>query len=124
MTVFDRIKTMPKDELQKLIYYIYIWGHIYEQCGVDDEFFYKHLLNLDARHVDEIIDALDNLKLYQVVETYIYGGTPHYLRYKFFSVDDATNYITEHCPNVHKVDDMTYATPFNIYKIVPCSDNT
>lgn len=120
MTVFDRIKTMPKDELQKLIYYIYLWGHTNEQCGVDDECFYEHLLDLPARHVDNIIDAMDNLSLYKVHEVCINGGTPRYLSYKFFSVDDAARYLTKHIHNITKVDNTTYTTSTTIYKIIPC----
>ena len=118
MTVFDRIKTMTKDELQKLIYYIYLWGHTNEQCGVDDECFYEHLLDLPSRHCDNIIDAMDNLHLYQVREVFINGGTPHYLAYKFFSVDDAAQYLTKHCKDIIKVDEVTYATSTTIYKII------
>jgi len=118
MTVFDRIQTMSKDELQKLIYYIYRWGHTNEQCGVDDECFYEHLLNLPARHVDNIIDAMDNLHLYKVREVCIGGGTPHFLGFKFFSVDDAARYLMKHCTDIHKVDDTTCATPYAIYKIM------
>ena len=117
MTVFDRIRAMSKDELQQLIYYIYLWGHTNEQCGVDDESFYEHLLDLPTRHVDNIIDALDNLQLYQVREVFINGGVPHYLGCKFFSVDDAVQYLIKHCKDIAKVDDTTYATPVAIYKI-------
>ena len=118
MTVYDRIQTMTKDELQKLVYYIYLWGHINEECGVDDEYFYEYLLDLPARHCDNIIDALDNLQLYQVREVFINGGTPHYLSYKFFSVDDAAQYLTKHIKDITKVDDTTYATADAIYKII------
>lgn len=120
MTIFDRIKTMSKDELQRLIHYIYKWGHINQQCGVDDECFYEHLLDLPDRHVDNIIDALDNLQLYQVREVFINGGTPRYLDYKFFGVDDATHYLTKHIKDIIKVDDTTYATSTTIYKIIAC----
>lgn len=120
MTVFDRIQTMTKDELQHLLHYIYKWGHINQQCGVDDECFYEHLLDLPDRHVDNIIDALDNLQLYQVREVFIYGGTPHYLSTKFFSVDDATQHLTKHIKDITKVDEVTYATSVAIYKIIAC----
>lgn len=120
MTVFDHIKTMSKDELQRLIHYIYKWGHINEQCGVDDECFYEHLLNLPARHVDNITSAMDNLQLYQVREVFINGGTPHYLGCKFFSVDDAAHHLTKYCKDIIKIDDTTYATDVAIYKIIPC----
>ena len=120
MTVFDRIKSMSKDELQQLIHYIYKWGHINEQCGVDDECFYEHLLNLPDRHIDNIIDAMDNLQLYQVREVYINGGVPRYLGCKFFSVDDATQHLTRYVKDIIKVDDITYATSTTIYKIIAC----
>lgn len=120
MTVFDRIQTMTKDELQHLIHYIYKWGHTNEQCGVDDECFYEHLLDLPARHVDNIIDALDNLQLYQVREVFINGGIPHYLGMKFFGIDDATQYLTRYVKDITKVDDTTYATSVAIYKIIAC----
>lgn len=118
MTVFDRIQTMTKDELQHLIHYIYLWGHVNQQCGVDDECFYEHLLDLPARHCDNIIDAMDHLQLYQVREVFINGGTPHYFGYKFFSVDDAAQYLTKHIKDITKVDDTTYATSVAIYKII------
>lgn len=119
-TVYDRIKTMTKDELQHLIHYIYRWGHINEQCGVDDKCFYEHLLDLPAHHCDNIIDALDNLKLYNVC-VYSFGNeAPAYLSIKFFGVDDAGQYLTKHIRNITKVDDTTYVTPTNIYRIIPC----
>ena len=121
MTVFNRIQSMNKDELQHLIHYIYKWGHINEQCGVDDECFYEHLLDLPARHCDNIIDALDNLQLHQIREVFIHGGTPHYLGMKFFGVNDATQYLTKHIKDITKVDDTTYATPVAIYKIISCN---
>ena len=120
MTVFDRIQTMTKDELQRLIHYIYKWGHTNEQCGVDDECFYEHLLDLPGRHVDNIIDAMDHLQLYQVREVFINGGTPHYFGMKFFGIDDATQYLTRYVKDITKVDDTTYATSVAIYKIIAC----
>jgi hypothetical protein len=118
MTVFDRIKSMSKDDLQKLIYYIYLWGHINEQCGIDDECFYKHLLNFHGCHVDDIISTMDNLCLCRVRESYIGGGSPHFLGIKFFSVDDAVQYLKKHLGDIRRIDDTTYATPFAIYKIM------
>lgn len=120
MTVFDRIQTMTKDELQQLIHYIYLWGHTNEQCGVDDECFYEHLLDLPARHVDNIVDAFKHLQLYQVREVHINDGTLRYLGYKFFSVDDASQYLVKHCKGITKVDNTTYATSEAIYKIIEC----
>lgn len=120
MTVFDRIKTMPKDELQKLIYYIYLWGHVNQQCGVDDECFYEHLLDLPARHVDNIIDAMDNLKLYHIRVHSFDGEPPVYLGTKFFGTDDAGHYLTKHIKYITKVDDTTYTTSTHVYRIIPC----
>lgn len=120
MTVFDRIKTMSKDELQKLIHYIYLWGHTNEQCGVDDEYFYEHLLALDAHHVDNVINALDNLQLYHIRVYSFDGEPPIYLNTKFFGVDDASRYLTKNIKHIVKTDDTTYATPTNVYRIIPC----
>ena len=120
MTVYDRIRTMTKDELQRLIYYIYLWGHTNEKCGVDDECFYEHLLDLPSRHVDNIVDALDNLKLYKVCEVKINDGTPKYLDTRFFSITDTTEYLGKHIREITKVDDFTYATTEAIYKIIEC----
>lgn len=122
MTVFDRIKSMTKDELQQFIYYIYLWGHTNEQCGVDDECFYKHLLNLPARHCDNIIDALDNLKLYNIRIYSFDGKPPMYVDNKFFSVDDAQQHLARHIKHITKVDDTTYATTTNVYRIIPCDE--
>lgn len=118
MTVFDRIKTMTKDELQKLIYYIYLWGHTNEQCGVDDECFYEHLLDLPARHVDNIINALDNLSLVKVCIHNIEDPSVHYLGIKFFSIEDASQYLRKHIKGIIKVDDTTYANATNIFRII------
>ncbi len=120
MTVYDRIQTMTKDELQQLIHYIYLWGHTNEQCGVDDECFYEHLLNLPARHCDNIIDAMDNLQLYQVRQVFICGGEPHYLSTKFFSVDDATQYLKKYTKNITKINDNVYSTSLAVYTIILC----
>ena len=118
MTVFDRIQSMYKDELQKLIHYIYLWGHVNQQCGVDDECFYEHLLDLPARHCDNIIDAMDNLKLYNIV-VHSFDGKSEYLSFKFFSYDDAGQYLTKTIKHIIKVDDTTYATTTNVYRIIP-----
>lgn len=120
MTVFDRIKSMSKDELQHLIYYIYMWGHINEQCGVDDEYFYEYLLDLPARHCDNIINALDHLQLYQICEICVDGGSSCYFDTKFFSVEDASRYLTEHIKHIVKADDTTYATITHVYRIITC----
>lgn len=120
MTVYDRIKSMTKDELQNLIHYIYLWGHINEQCGVDDECFYEHLLNLPARHCDNIIDALDNLQLYQVKQVFINHGEPSYLSTKFFSIEDAAQYLKKYCRDITKIDDHVYMTSLAVYTIIPC----
>lgn len=119
MTVYDRIQTMPKDELQKLIYYIYLWGHTNEQCGVDDECFYEHLLDLPARHIGNIIDAMDNLTLYNIRMHSFDGEPPIYMNCKFFGVNDAGKYLASTIRNIHKVDDTTYTTPTTVYRIVP-----
>ena len=122
MTVFDHIKSMTKDELQHLIHYIYLWGHINEQCGVDDECFYEHLLDLPARHCDNIIDALDNLQLYNIRVNSFDAQPPIYLSTKFFGVDDAGQYLIKHINHIVKVDDTTYATTTNVYRIIPCKN--
>ena len=122
MTVFDRIRTMSKDELQHLIYYIYLWGHTNEQCGVDDECFYENLLDLPARHVDNIINALDELQLYNIRIHSFDGKPPVYLNFKFFGVDDAGQYLTKNIKHITKVDDTTYTTKVNVYRIVPCKN--
>ena len=119
MTVYDRIRTMTKDELQRLIYYIYLWGHTNEQCGVDDECFYEHLLDLPARHCDNIIDAMDNLKLYNIRIHSFDGNEPIYMNTKFFGIEDAGRYLTENIQHIHKVDDTTYTTTKNVYRIIP-----
>lgn len=118
MTVYDRIKSMTKDELQHLIHYIYLWGHTNEQCGVDDECFYEHLLDLPSRHVDNIIDAMDSLSLVRV-RVHTFGkDDSYYLGTKFFSVEDATHYLEKHIGYLARVDDTTYVTPTNIYRII------
>ena len=119
-TVFDRIKTMPKDELQKLIYYIYLWGHMNEQCNTDDEYFYQQFLDLPSDRVDCIIDNFDKLQPAKIREISIDGGGLTYWPTKFYDVDDARIYLEEHINNIVKVDDMTYATSTTIYKIIPC----
>lgn len=121
MTVFNRIQTMSKNELQKLIYYIYLWGHTNEQCGVDDECFYEHLLDLPARHVDNIIDAMDNLKLYSICIYSFDGEPPVYMNTKFFGIHDAGEYLTKTIRYINKVDDTTYTTTKNVYRIIPHS---
>ena len=120
MTVFDRIQTMPKDELQKLIYYIYLWGHLNEQCNVDDEYFYQKFLDLPASHIDSVINSFDNLQPVKVREVPIEGGTPRYLSTKFFSVEDAAQYLTKNILGIVKVDNTTYATSTTIYKLLAC----
>lgn len=120
MTVFDRIKSMPQDELQQLIYYIYLWGHTNEQCGVDDECFYEHLLDLPARHVDNIIEAMDNLELYNIRIHSFDDKPPVYMSTKFFGIHDAGQYLTDTIRHITKVDDTTYATTTNVYRIIPC----
>ena len=119
MTVFDRIRIMPKDELQKLIYYIYLWGHTNEQCGVDDECFYEHLLDLPERHIHNIIDAMDNLKLYNIRIHSFDGEPPVYMNTKFFGVHDAGHYLTKTFKHITKVDDTTYTTTKHVYRIIP-----
>lgn len=120
MTVFDRIKTMSKDELQKLIYYIYLWGHLNEQCNVDDEYFYQKFLDLPSNRIDDVINSFDRTNPVKVREVSIDGGAPRYLDGKFFSVDDASQYLSRHIRHLVKVDDTTYATSTTIYKIIPC----
>lgn len=122
MTVFDRIRTMTKDELQHLIHYIYLWGHTNEQCGVDDECFYEHLLDLPARYVDNIINALDDLQLYNICVYSFDGNPPRYLDRKFFGIEDAGQYLTKHIKYISKADDTTYATSTNVYRIIPCKN--
>lgn len=122
MKVYDRIQSMSKDELQHLIHYIYKWGHINQQCGVDDECFYEHLLDLPARHCDNIIVALDSIQLCQVCVYEFSDHPPVYLNTKFFSIDDAGHYLTKHIKNIKKMDDTTYATSLNVYRIVPCKN--
>jgi hypothetical protein len=124
MTVFDRIKTMSKDELQQLIYYIYLWGHTNEQCLVDDECFYEHLLDLPARHVDNIINAMNDLKLYNIRVYSFDDKPPVYVGHKFFGVDDAGQYLAKHIKYITKVDDTTYATTTNVYRIMPCGERS
>lgn len=129
MTVFDRIQAMSKDELQKLIYCVYLRGHLNEQCGIDDAHFFEHLMNHDARHVDNIINMLDTLKLYEVKAFTLLERTPQPKDYypitstKFFSVDDAAQFIIKHGPkdSLHKVDELTYESFLNLFKIVPCN---
>lgn len=119
MTVFDRIQSMTKDELQHLIHYIYLWGHINEQCGVDDECFYEHLLDLPERHVHNIINAMDNLQLYNIRIHSFDGEPPVYMNTKFFDIHDAGHYLTKTFKHITKIDDTTYTTTKNVYRIIP-----
>ena len=66
MTVFDRIQTMTKDELQKLVYAIYLWGHINERCNLDDMYFYQTLLDAPSSTADDIVSSLADLEPYKV----------------------------------------------------------
>lgn len=120
MTVFNRIQTMPKDELQKLIYYIYLWGHLNEQCDVDDEYFYQKFLDMPSTRIDDVINSFDSVHPIKVREVHIDGGVPRYFAHKFFSVEDASQYLTKHIHGIVKVDDTTYATPTTIYKFITC----
>jgi hypothetical protein len=129
MTVFDRIKTMSKDELQKLILSIYTWGAINERCNSHNKHYYEHLLDLDASCVDDIINMLDTLELYEVKAFTLLERTPQPKDYypitstKFFSVDDAAQFIIKYGPkdSLHKVDELTYESFLNLFKIVPCN---
>lgn len=123
MTVFDRIKTMPKDELQKLIYYIYLWGHLNEQCDVDDEYFYQQFLDMPSNRIDYVIKNFDNMCPAKVREIPVDGGSPTYWSTKFYSVEHAAVYLMEYVHNIVKVDSSTYATPTTIYKIIPCGSS-
>ncbi len=118
----DRIQAMSKDELQKLIYCIYLRGHLNEQRGIDDAHFFEHLMNLDARHVDNIIDAMDNLTLYHIRIYSFDGEPPIYMNCKFFGVGDAGKHLTSTIRNIYKVDDTTYTTTTNVYRIIPCNE--
>lgn len=124
MTVFDRIKTMNKDELQHLINVIYAWGHVNEQCAVDDTLFYKHFLDMPSNHMDSVIHDMDNLQLYEICVVHMHddvhanGGVPRYLATKFFSVDDATQYLKKHNQFIIKVDSTTYVCDGVLYKII------
>ena len=119
MTVFDRIQNMTRDELQKLIYYIYLWGHLNEQCGVDDMRFYQQFLDMPSNRVDYIICELDNIKPVSILVTPLDGSGQHYLNNIFLSADDAVAYITTWLANI-KIDDETYADTTAVYKIMPC----
>ncbi len=121
MTVFNRIKTMSKDELKKLIYYIYLWGHLNEQCDADDEYFYQQFLDMPSTRIDDVINLFDNVHPVKVRQIPIDGSEPRYFSTKYFSVNDAAQHLTEYIPNLVKVDDMTYATSTNVYKLMPCT---
>lgn len=118
MTVYDQIQHMSKDELQKLILSIYLWGHTNEQCNVNDEVFYKHFLDLPARHIDEIVSSMDNLQLYQVCEVCNKNGTTRYLDTKFFSVDDAVHFLRKCYQFLIKVDGTTYVGGGIVHRII------
>ena len=119
-TVYDRIQTMTKDELQKLIYYIYLWGHLNEQCNVDDEHLYGMLLDADAVYVDDIIKDFDNTHPIKVLVIPIEGGEPRYLDTKFLSDEDAYYHIKSLHRNLVTIDPTTYATSTIIFKFKPC----
>ena len=121
-TVYDRIKTMPKDELQTLIYSIYLWGHINEQCNTDDEYYYMVFLDQPSHNIDLVVKNLEELELVMVREIPIDGGEPRYLSTKFYSDDDAYHHLKSMNPNLVMVDSTTFATPTTVYKIAPCDD--
>lgn len=121
-TVYDRIQTMTKDELQKLIYSIYIWGHLNEQCNVDDLYFYQTFLDAPDFNADTVVSSLDKIELFQVRVIPLDDTEPYYLGTKFLSDDDAYRYLKRLYSNIVTVDDTTYATPTIVYKIIPCEN--
>ena len=123
-TVYDRIQSMSKDELQKIICSIYLWGHIDEQCHNDDTLFYQQFLDAPAYCADTVVSALTTLEPVVVYEIPLDGGEPHYWDTKFLSSDDAYYDIKSLCPNIVTVDDVTYATPTTVYKLEACSFGT
>ena len=98
MTVFDRIKSMTKNELAEFISAVYAWGHINEKCDVDDECFYEHLLDMPCRMAKEIVDALSELHLCKI-RIISNGKEPEYMNTMFFSTDDALHYIYKYNNN-------------------------
>jgi hypothetical protein len=48
------------------------------------------------------------------------GKPPVHIECKFFGIDDAGQYLTKHIKYITKVDDTTYATTTNVYRIIPC----
>lgn len=120
-TVYDRIKTMPKDELQKFLYYIYLCGHLNEQCDVDDEVYYKHVLDCPADDIDSLItwfETLEPVRLHLIPRD---GREPYYLDTKFYSFDDAVSYINKYYRFVMKIGNNKYTTSTGIFTITPCS---
>ncbi len=122
-TVYDRIQTMTKDELQNFLYHIYLWGHLNEQCNTKDEHFYQTLLDQPIGYADAIVVNFDNLtpvriKVIPLDDTM----SPHELGIKFISHYNAYCYLREQLPNIITVDETTYATPNIIYKLIPCDD--
>ena len=111
---------MSKDELQKLIYSIYLWGHLNEQCGVDDMYFYQTFLDAPAFNADTVVSSLDKIEPMQVRVIPLNDTESYYLDTKFLSDDDAYYYLKGLHPDIVTVDNTTYATPTTIYKLMPC----
>lgn len=91
-TVYDRIRTMSKSELDCLIQAIYHWGHINEECNTDDTLFYRHFLDEDESMVDYTINRLATLVLYRVT---VHDGEHDIpMRTKYYSLEDAIEWLT------------------------------
>ena len=120
MTVFNRIKTMDKDELQKFLYYIYLCGHLNEQCDVDDEVYYKHILDCPSTDIDSLITWFESIEPVKVHIKPHDDGEPYYIDTKFYTVDDAVAFIYKYYRFVIKVSDTQYATSLGMCSIEPC----
>lgn len=123
MTVYHRIQTMTKDELQKFIYYIYLCGHLNEQCAVDDEVYYKHMLDCPSTDIDSLVTWFETLQPVKLHFTPNNGGSSYFIDTKFYSTEDAVSYIYKHHRFVTKVADdkyPKYATCMGRYSIMPC----
>ena len=114
MTVFERLKSMTADELQSFILTIYQWGHANERCGTNDSFYYKHLMSYDQSCIDDIINDYDKYgkHLHKLKVSDHDGSNSRYLSTRFFSVEDADEYIRD---KVHGYD--SYGMPIHAVRI-------
>ena len=119
-TVYDRIQTMTKDELTTFITCIYGFGCLDEKCGKNSTNYYQQLLDCPSFYIDDMIAFLSRYKPVRIQVIPLNGDQPWYWHSTFCSIEYAVDRLCMYVTNTVKVDDTTYATANNVYKIIPC----